>query len=71
MITNKMILIQNYINGESTDPYDLDYLENNKNFMLKVLKTTKDENMYYFCSGRVQKKTIFSLKKLSIFLKMT
>ena len=67
MITNKMILIQNYINGESIDPYDLDYLENNKKFMLKVLKTTKDENMYYFCSEELKEDYIFIKEVINIF----
>lgn len=67
MITNKMILIQNYINGESTEPYDLDYLENNKDFMLKVLKTTKDKNMYYFCSDELKEDYGFIKEVINIF----
>lgn len=43
-----------YINGNDIKDYTLEELEDDKDFMMMVLKITKDKKMYYFCSNRLK-----------------
>lgn len=54
-------LVIDYINGEDIE--NIDALENNPQFMLKVIKRSKDKNMYNLCSDNVKKDYNF-VKKL-------
>ena len=47
-------LINNYINGLDIDNYNIDELENNKDFMLSVIKYSNDFNFYNLCSVNVK-----------------
>lgn len=67
MVNRKIKVIQNYINGESTDPYTIEWLENNKNFMLSVLKCTKDKNMYNLCSEDLKHSSDFIREVIRLF----
>lgn len=47
-------LVQNYINGLDTEPYDIGELENTPEFMKYVMKVSRDKKMYAFCSDDVR-----------------
>lgn len=47
-------LVLDYINGNDIDDYDIEDLENNSDFMIKVINYTNDKKMYYFCSDDVK-----------------
>lgn len=59
--------VQNYINGNDISEYSIDELENNIEFMLEVLATTKDEKMYNFCSEELKNNYQFIKKTILIF----
>lgn len=48
-------LIKNYINGEDLGDYSIDELENDKDFMIKVIDYSNDKNMYNLCSDELKK----------------
>ena len=54
MIKYDIKTAQAYINGEDIESYTLDELENNKDFMMMVIRTTHDKKMYSFCSDEVK-----------------
>lgn len=47
-------LVQNYLNGLDTTPYDVSDLENSPEFMRYVMMISKDKKMYEFCSDEVK-----------------
>lgn len=47
-------LIQQYINGDNIGKYKLEELENNKDFMMCVINTTNDPDIYYLCSNEIK-----------------
>ena len=60
-------LINNYINGEDTNPYTLDELENDMDFMKAVVAKTKDKKMINFCSDELKRNpefVMYVVKKL-------
>lgn len=57
-------LVNDYINGEDLEESLVEELENNPNFMLRVIFQTNDKKMYGFCSDSV--KTNFNFVKAII-----
>lgn len=57
-LDNKIIvndyLVKSYVNGEDILDYEIDDLEDNYEFMIKVMKYTKDKNMFELCSEDVK-----------------
>lgn len=51
---NKQVLL-NYINGLDTMGYELEDLENDKEFMMEAILYTKDKNLYELCSNELKK----------------
>lgn len=47
-------LIKSYVNGEEVFGYDIDDLEDDYQFMIRVLEYTKDKNMFELCSEDVK-----------------
>lgn len=47
-------LIKSYINGKKVLGYDIDDLEDNYQFMIRVMEYTKDKNMFELCSENVK-----------------
>lgn len=47
-------LIRTYISGEEALGYEIDELEDNYEFMIKVLEYTKDKNIFELCSDNVK-----------------
>ena len=60
-------LVFNYINGSDIPDYDIKDLENNRDFMIEVLKCTKDSKMYLFCSNNLKKDPQFIKSIINIF----
>ena len=56
-ISKKIVL--DYISGNDILDYDIDELENNHEFMMDVIRFTKDKNMINFCSEEVLKNKEF------------
>lgn len=50
-----LLTITNYYNGNDTDPYTTDELENDSFFMRCVMHQFRDKNMYNFASDKVKK----------------
>lgn len=48
-------LIDKYIKGEDIKNYQIEELENDKDFMIQVIKETNDKNFYNLCSEKVKK----------------
>ncbi len=48
-------LVFDYIVGNELVDYDIDELENDYEFMIEVIKHTKDKNLYNLCSDEVKK----------------
>ena len=48
-------LINKYIKGEDIENYQIEELENNKDFMIQVIKETNDKNIYNLCTEKVKK----------------
>ena len=48
-------LANDYINGEDITGYTLEELENDKDFMMLVIRMTHDKKLYSFCSDKVKK----------------
>lgn len=61
--------INSYINGDDIDGYTIEELENDKRFMLLVLKYTKDKNMYHLCSNELKQNYNFLLGVIDLFKK--
>ena len=47
-------LVKNYVNGEDLGEFTIEQLENDKNFMMRVISYTNDIKMYSFCSDKVK-----------------
>lgn len=47
--------INDYINGEIVEGYSIEELENDKEFMMLVIKKTNDKNFYKLCSKELKK----------------
>lgn len=47
-------LVFDYVVGNDLDDYEIDELEDNPEFMMEVIKYTKDKKMYNFCSDNVK-----------------
>lgn len=58
------LLIEKYVKAEDIEEYDIDELENDVLFMMRVIMKTNDKNMYYMCSDEVN--TDFSFFKFLI-----
>lgn len=54
MIKYSKKLILDYISGNDIYNYNIDELEDDYNFMMEVIKFTKDKKMYNLCSDRVK-----------------
>lgn len=63
MVNKKLIF--DYINGEDID--NIDELENNHEFMMEVIKLTRDKNMLNMCSDEVKLNYEFVLCMIEIF----
>ena len=48
-------IINSYINGTDIEGYSIDELENDKEFMMLVIRTTNDKNFYNLCSDNIKK----------------
>lgn len=48
-------LIDKYIKGEDIKNHQIEELENDKDFMIQVIKETNDKNFYNLCSEKVKK----------------
>lgn len=46
-------IVKKYINGEDIEGYSFEELENDKEFMMKVIKISKDKNFYDSCSEKL------------------
>lgn len=60
-------LILNYINGEEIKEYNIDDLENSREFMQDVIHITKDKNMYNLCSEKLKNDYAFILFMVNEF----
>lgn len=58
-------LINKYIKGENIENYKIEELENDKDFMIQVIKETKDKNFYNLCSEEV--KSDYEMVKFLVF----
>ena len=52
-------IIFDYIVGNDLDGYSIDELENDPNFMMDVIKITRDKRMYNLCSDDIKKNCTF------------
>lgn len=52
-------LVFDYVNGNDIYGYNIDDLENNLDFMIDVIKFTKDKKMYELCSDSVKNDYVF------------
>ena len=52
-------LILDYISGNDIDNYNIEELEDDYQFMMEVIKQTKDKRLYNLCSEKVQNNYIF------------
>ena len=52
-------IVEDYINGNDIEEYDIEKLENDKNFMTQVIDLTNDEKMYHYCSDDLKKDYTF------------
>ena len=59
--------INDYINGNDIEGFDIEELENDPEFMKHVLSITKDKNMYIFCSDELKNDINFIEIVASIF----
>lgn len=59
-------IVKKYIDGEDI-PYDIDELENNAQFMLKVFEMSKDTRMYNLCSDNLTVNYEFIISVIDIF----
>ena len=48
-------IVNDYINGNDIDDFNIDDLENDSMFMKKVIVASNDKNFYRLCSDRVKK----------------
>ena len=48
-------IVNDYINGNDIDDFNIDDLENDSMFMKKVIVASNDRNFYRLCSDRVKK----------------
>lgn len=49
---NKLVL--DYIEGNDIEGHTIEELENDTDFMIQVIETTKDKNIYHLCSDKVK-----------------
>ena len=47
-------LVEDYVQGNDIDKYDVEELENDSQFMMQVIDKTNDKKMYEFCSSKVK-----------------
>ena len=47
-------LVKKYVNGEDLGEFTIEQLENDKEFMMRVISYTNDIKMYFFCSDKVK-----------------
>ena len=47
-------LVEDYVQGNDIDKYDIEELENDSQFMMQVIDKTNDKKMYEFCSSKVK-----------------
>ena len=59
MININKKLINNYLTGEDTSPYEISILENNLDFMKEVINTSKDYKIYNLCSEELKRNCDF------------
>lgn len=52
-------LVFDYVNGNDIYGYNIDDLENNPDFMMDVIRFTKDKKMYDLCSDNVKNNYVF------------
>lgn len=60
-------VIEAYINGNDLDDYSIEELENDKKFMMDVIKLTQDKRFYHLCSNLVKKDYEFVLFMIVCF----
>ncbi|MBE6157543.1 MAG: hypothetical protein E7160_01995 [Firmicutes bacterium] len=65
MNKNYSSLARKYINGEDILEYDIEELENDKDFMIEVINCTNDHKLYKLCSDEL--KNDYSFVKFLIF----
>ena len=59
--------ILDYVSGADIDDFDIDELESNKDFMLDVIRYTKDKNIYNLCDDSVKYDVSFVEELFKIF----
>ncbi len=59
--------VEDYIVGNDIEDFDIDELENDRNFMLDVIKKTNDKNFYNLCSDDLKHDYMFVSMLLDIF----
>ncbi len=52
-------IVEDYINGNDIEEYEIEKLENDRSFMTQVIDLTNDEKMYHFCSDDLKKDYVF------------
>ncbi len=60
-------LVFDYINGNDIQTYTIEELENNPEFMLEVMKFSKDKKMYNLCSKNVKNNYQFIKEVIQLF----
>ena len=60
-------IIFDYIVGNDLDGYSIDELENDSNFMMDVIKITRDKRMHNLCSDDIKKNCTFVEFLISFF----
>lgn len=59
--------IDNYIAGNDIEDFDIDELENDREFMLEVIRKTKDKNIYNLCSDELKYDYEFVIQIIQLF----
>ena len=67
MLKYSASIVEDYIEGNDIEDFDIDELENDRSFMLDVIKKTKDKNFYNLCSDDLKHDYEFVSALLDMF----
>ena len=67
MLKYSTSIVEDYIEGNDIEDFDIDELENDRSFMLDVIKKTKDKNFYNLCSDDLKHDYEFVSALLDMF----
>ena len=67
MLKYSASIVEDYIEGNDIEDFDIDELENDISFMLDVIKKTKDKNFYNLCSDDLKHDYEFVSALLDMF----